>query len=214
MRQAALHGDGRIDGVGQRQIACHQIVCDQGQFATGDGIDGLRVEYADGFGLADEALAAGGVGGDGYKIFILKKHHDITVMNVFSAVFWDRVSGIFVPVVVALNMVDLAQRRGLSLEDVRVQLINSTVNAPKGSFDGNKQNIAVYVNDQIFLPAAWNDVVVAYRNGAPVRLTDLGEVVDSVEDLRNAGSADGKPSVLSLSAREIEVLEREREARK
>ena len=52
----------------------------------------LKLYY---LGMFYNLFLPGGVGGDGYKIFILKKHHDITVMNVFSAVFWDRVSGIF-----------------------------------------------------------------------------------------------------------------------
>jgi len=99
-------------------------------------------------------------------------------------------------------------RLGLGLEDVRSQLVNSTVNAPKGSFDGKKQNIAVYVNDQIFTPAAWNDTVVAYRNGAPVRVRDVGNAIDGPENMRlaawaYAGAGAGEEGNLLANGRTI-----------
>ena len=80
-------------------------------------------------------------------------------------------------------------RLGLSLEDVRAQIANSTVNAPKGAFDGPKQSVTVYINDQIFSPTAWNEVIVAYRNGAPIRVRDIGAAVDGPENTKLAAWA-------------------------
>ena len=71
---------------------------------------------------------------------------------------------------------------GLSLEDVRTVLGQANVNAPKGSFDGARQSMTIGSNDQIFSAAAYRSVIVAYRNGAPVRVEDIGAVVDSVEN--------------------------------
>src|SRR6266481_5338529 len=61
---------------------------------------------------------------------------------------------------------------GLSLEDVRTALIQSSVNAPKGSFDGTRQSYAINVNDQIFSGADYRNVIIAYRNGSPVHVAD------------------------------------------
>src|SRR6266403_5697849 len=71
---------------------------------------------------------------------------------------------------------------GLSLEDIRTALIQSSVNAPKGSFDGARQSYAINANDQIFSAADYRNVIIAYRNGSPVRVADLGEAVDNVEN--------------------------------
>ena len=59
---------------------------------------------------------------------------------------------------------------GLSLEDIRTVAATATVNAPKGSIDGPDRAFTIYDNDQITAAPAWNDVIVAYRNGAPVRI--------------------------------------------
>ena len=90
---------------------------------------------------------------------------------------------------------------GLSLEDVRTVLGQANVNAPKGSFDGARQSMTIGSNDQIFSAAAYRPVIVAYHNGAPVRLNDIGSVIDSVEnDQLAAWVADhrtgNRPSVL------------------
>jgi len=74
----------------------------------------------------------------------------------------------------------------LSLEDVRAQLATATVNAPKGTFDGTRQAVTVYANDQIFAPEVWDDVIVAYRAGAPVRVRDIGSAVAGPENLKLA----------------------------
>ncbi len=90
---------------------------------------------------------------------------------------------------------------GLSLEDVRALLAEANVNAPKGSFDGARQSLTIGSNDQIFTAAAYKPIIVAYRNGAPVRLSDIGTVIDGVENDQLAAwvadPANGyKPAVL------------------
>src|SRR5438552_10529904 len=72
----------------------------------------------------------------------------------------------------------------LSLEDVRTALMQSSINAPKGSFDGTRQSYAINVNDQIFSAADYRRIIIAYRNGSPVRVADIGEAVDNVESVR------------------------------
>jgi len=71
---------------------------------------------------------------------------------------------------------------GLSLEDVRTIIGEANVNAPKGSFDGPRQAFTIGSNDQIFSAEAYKPIIVAYKNGAPVRLGDIANVIDSVEN--------------------------------
>jgi multidrug efflux pump len=85
---------------------------------------------------------------------------------------------------------------GLSLEEVRTALVQSSVNAPKGSFDGARQSYAINANDQIFSAADYRNIILAYRNGSPVRVADLGEAVDNVENVRLASWVGGQPAVL------------------
>ncbi|MCG5242835.1 multidrug efflux RND transporter permease subunit [Azospirillum doebereinerae] len=85
---------------------------------------------------------------------------------------------------------------GLTLEDVRTTITQANVNAPKGSFDGPRQSWTIGVNDQIENAAAYRPIIVTYKNGGPVRLSDIGAVVDSVENTRLAAWHDGKPAVL------------------
>ncbi|RJF79257.1 multidrug efflux RND transporter permease subunit [Azospirillum cavernae] len=85
---------------------------------------------------------------------------------------------------------------GLTLEDVRTTITQANVNAPKGSFDGPRQSWSIGVNDQIENAAAYRPIIVTYKNGGPVRLSDIGAVVDSVENTRLAAWHDGKPAVL------------------
>ena len=85
---------------------------------------------------------------------------------------------------------------GLSLEDVRTALVQNNVNAPKGSFDGAQQAYSIGANDQVFSAAQYRPIVVAYRRGAPVRLSDIGEVVDNVENIRMAGWVGSRPAVI------------------
>ena len=101
---------------------------------------------------------------------------------------------------------------GLSLEDVRTVLGQANVNAPKGSFDGKKQSATIGSNDQIFTAEAYKKVVIAYRNGAPVRISDVGTVIDGVEnDQLAAWVADGhqsyRPAVLLDIQRRANIIQ-------
>jgi hydrophobe/amphiphile efflux-1 (HAE1) family protein len=75
---------------------------------------------------------------------------------------------------------------GLSLEDIRAALASATVNAPKGTLDGPKQSLTLDATDQLFDAGSFNSVIIAYHNGAPVHVGDIGEAVDGVEDVRQA----------------------------
>jgi hydrophobe/amphiphile efflux-1 (HAE1) family protein len=89
---------------------------------------------------------------------------------------------------------------GLSLEDVRTILGQANVNAPKGSFEGPRQSFTIGSNDQIFSAEAYKPIIIAYKNGAPIRLGDVAQVIDSVENDQLAarvGTKNGeKPAVL------------------
>ena len=91
---------------------------------------------------------------------------------------------------------------GVGLEDVRAAIASANANSPKGSFDSGPTRFQVYTNDQARKASQYRDLVVAYRNNAPVHLSDVGEVVDSVEDLRNLGLYNGHPSVLVILYRQ------------
>src|ERR1700755_2233519 len=65
--------------------------------------------------------------------------------------------------------------KGLSLEDVRAQIAITTVDSPKGNIDGPKRSFTIYANDQLTEAEHWNDVIVAYRDGAPLRIRDIGK---------------------------------------
>jgi multidrug efflux pump len=87
---------------------------------------------------------------------------------------------------------------GIGLDDVRAALGAANAHSPKGTIEDDKRRFQIYSNDQAQVASQYRSLVIAYRNGAPVRLSDVGEVVDSVENLRNAGLANGKPSVLVI----------------
>jgi multidrug efflux pump len=87
---------------------------------------------------------------------------------------------------------------GIGLEDVRAALASANANAPKGAIEQDERHYQIYTNDQASHAEDYRPLVIAYRNGAAVRLSDVATVVDSVEDLRNAGFADGVPSVLAI----------------
>jgi HAE1 family hydrophobic/amphiphilic exporter-1 len=78
---------------------------------------------------------------------------------------------------------------GLSLEDLRGTIANISVNQPKGTIDGAVQNFTVYTNDQLLSAAPWNDAILAYRKGSPVRVRDIGVAVDGPENTKVAGWA-------------------------
>ncbi len=85
---------------------------------------------------------------------------------------------------------------GLSMEDVRLAIVGANVNGAKGGFDGPRVAFALGANDQLPDAAAYTELVVAWRNGAPVRLSAVGSVVASVENARVAATFDGRPAVV------------------
>jgi len=91
---------------------------------------------------------------------------------------------------------------GIGLEDVRAALASANANSPKGTIDDGDQRYQLYTNDQATKAAEYAPLVVAYRNGAAVRLSDVASVIDSVEDVRNLGLANGQPSVLVIVFRQ------------
>jgi multidrug efflux pump len=91
---------------------------------------------------------------------------------------------------------------GIGLEDIRAALASANANSPKGAIEDDDFHYQVYANDQASKADQYRDLVVAYRNGAAVKLSDVAEVVDSVEDLRNAGLVNGKPGVAVVLSRQ------------
>ncbi|MEY3879679.1 MAG: hypothetical protein RIQ94_474 [Pseudomonadota bacterium] len=109
-----------------------------------------------------------------------------------------QIGGAALPAVrVELNPNALTQY-GISLEDVRSTINQTNVARPKGVMENGTQRWQVLANDQARKAADYLPLIVSYRNGAPVTIADLGEVVDSVEDLRNTGLKNSKPSVLLI----------------
>ena len=102
---------------------------------------------------------------------------------------------------------------GIGLEQVRTALATANANTPKGHFSDGRIMWEVGANDQLFNAVDYKSLLIAYHNGATVRVSDVGDVVDGVEDLRNAGYANGKPSVLVIIFRQpganiIETVDR------
>ena len=85
--------------------------------------------------------------------------------------------------------------KGLSLEDVRNQLAVSTVDNAKGNVDGGTRSYTIYANDQLLKAKDWNDVIIAYRNGGPLRVRDIGTAVSGPEDAKQVAWANGKRGV-------------------
>ena len=85
---------------------------------------------------------------------------------------------------------------GLSLEDLRTALGNANVDQAKGTFDGKHQAFTIGANDQLFSSDDYRPVIIAFRNGAPVRLRDVAVAVDSAENVKQAAWADKQPAVI------------------
>jgi len=83
----------------------------------------------------------------------------------------------------------------VGLDQIGTFLQNANANRPKGSFDNAEVTLPIYSSDQLFLAKEYKDLVVVYRNGSPVRLSDLGRVIDANEDVRNFGVVNGNPMV-------------------
>ncbi|MBF0462062.1 MAG: multidrug efflux RND transporter permease subunit [Magnetococcales bacterium] len=91
---------------------------------------------------------------------------------------------------------------GIGFEDVRMAIATTNANRPKGVLEQGDRQWSIEANDKATEADHYRPIIVTWRNHAPVRLGDLGKVEDSVQDLRNAGSADGKPSVLLIISRQ------------
>ena len=87
---------------------------------------------------------------------------------------------------------------GLQLEDVANVISQATVNAPKGSINGPEHSFTIYDNDQLLKAAPWNDIIVAYRNGAPVRIKDIGTAIDGAENRLGTAWQNGHDGVLLM----------------
>jgi multidrug efflux pump len=107
----------------------------------------------------------------------------------------------------ALNQLDLG------LEDVRTAINQANANTPKGQFSDRATTWTLGTSDQLVKASEFKPLIVAYRNGAPVRISDVAQVTDDVEDLRTTGLADSKPAVLLIVYRQpganiIETVDR------
>ena len=87
---------------------------------------------------------------------------------------------------------------GIGLEDVRAAIAAANANAPKGAINGPERRYQIYVNDTATTPEQYRSLIIAYRNGAAVRLGDVARVSEGVEDVRSLGVADGHPAVLII----------------
>ncbi len=87
-------------------------------------------------------------------------------------------------------------RYGIGLDQTAAILQTTSVSQPKGQFANGSEALEIQCNDQLHKAEEYRPIIVSYQNGAPVRLSDLGTVEDSVEDLRAAGSVNGKPAIM------------------
>ncbi len=88
---------------------------------------------------------------------------------------------------------------GLSIEDVRLALVAANVNQPKGNIDGNRQNYTIATNDQLASAKAFKPIVIAYKNGSAIRLSDVADVIDGVENSQLAAWAgDSRAIILNV----------------
>ncbi|HTG15405.1 MAG TPA: efflux RND transporter permease subunit, partial [Blastocatellia bacterium] len=85
---------------------------------------------------------------------------------------------------------------GLSLEDLRTAIVSANVNQAKGNFDGPKQAYTIGANDQLVSSDSYRSLIVAYRNGGPVRISDVAGVIDDVENVKQAAWVNDRPAVI------------------
>ena len=102
---------------------------------------------------------------------------------------------------------------GLTLEDLRTVIAAANVNQAKGSFDGPRQSYNIGANDQIFTSGEYRKLIVAYKNGAPVKLSDVADAIDDVENVKQAAWMNDTPAVILNIQRQpganvIEVVDR------
>jgi multidrug efflux pump len=108
------------------------------------------------------------------------------------------VGGSSLPAVrIQLNPVALA-KYGIGFEEVRATIAASNVNRPKGAIENATHHLPIYANDQAKTASEYLPLIITYKNGAAIRLSDLGQALDSVEDLRSAGLKDNQPAILLI----------------
>ncbi|HSE13061.1 MAG TPA: efflux RND transporter permease subunit, partial [Rudaea sp.] len=113
-----------------------------------------------------------------------------------------RVGGSSLPAVrVELNPHAL-NKYGIALDTVRTALQNMNANRPKGFVEDDDRHWQIYTNDQAREASQYRNLVIAWRNGAPVRLSDVATVLDSVEDVRNQGLFNGQRAVLIIISKQ------------
>ncbi|HEY2251207.1 MAG TPA: multidrug efflux RND transporter permease subunit [Planctomycetaceae bacterium] len=102
---------------------------------------------------------------------------------------------------------------GLNMEDLRLALTQANVNQAKGSFDGSRQSYTIGANDQLLTSDQYRQLIIAYRNGAPVKLVEVADVIDGIENVRQAAWMNESPAVILNIQRQpganiIEVVDR------
>ncbi len=108
---------------------------------------------------------------------------------------------------------DALNKYGIGLENVRTALAAANANRPKGAIESDDKHWQIYANDQANRAKDYLPLIVAYNNGSPVRLSDIADVIDSMQDVRNMGLVNGKPGVLIIifkqpNANIIETVDR------
>ncbi len=112
------------------------------------------------------------------------------------------IGGAAMPAVrVELNPLPLS-KYGIGLEDVRAALASANANSPKGAIEQGDRHYQLYTNDQSLQASDYVPLIVAYRNGDAVRLGDVAQVTNGVENIRNAGLSNGQPAVLVILFRQ------------
>ena len=112
------------------------------------------------------------------------------------------VGGSSLPAVrVSLNP-NALNKYGINVEDARTAIVTTNANRPKGFLENGDRHWQILANDQAKTAAEYLPTIVAYRNGAPVRLADIAQVEDSVQDIRNAGLVNGKSAVMLILNRQ------------
>ncbi len=113
-----------------------------------------------------------------------------------------QVSGSSLPAVrVELNPQPVSDYN-IGMDNIGSFLAGANANTAKGELSTKDMTIPIYTTDQLLEAKDYKDLIVIYRNNSPVRLSDLGNVIDSVEDVRNIGIADGKPAILIQVSRQ------------
>jgi multidrug efflux pump len=128
-----------------------------------------------------------------------------------------RVGGSSLPAVRVELLPAALTKYGIGTQTVRTAIAATNANRPKGMVESDTRHWQVYANDQAREASDYLPLIVAYRNGAAVHLSDVAEVTDSVQDVRNSGSANGRPAVLVILYRQpganiIETVDRVRSA--